>query len=103
MISKITDTIPWEESLVQEQHQRELLEGARRQRLIRQVSKHETTSYQLLLARLGEQLVKWGCRLQAKYGTLAEASKSICYVKMLRQQFSAPGAGISLSPCSGKK
>jgi len=103
MISKITDMIPWEEARAQEQHQRELLAEANRQRLIRQVSKRETTSYQLLLAQLGEQLVKWGCRLQAKYGTLAKASNSICYVKMLHRQFSAPGTSISLSPCSGKK
>jgi len=103
MIPKITDMIPWEEARAREQHQRELLKEANHQRSIRQVSKRETTSYQLLLARLGERLVKWGCRLQAKYGTLAEASNSICYVKMLRQQFLAPDTSINLSLCLGKK
>lgn len=95
--------ITWEDVLVQEEYRREALAEANHQRLIRQLSKRETTSYQLLLARLGEQLVKWGCRLQAKYGTLAEASNSICYVKKLRQQFSAPSTSISLSPCAGNK
>ena len=70
--------------LVREQEQKRLLEESSRRRLVRQ-----TSSYHPLLARLGEQLVKWGCRLQAQYGTLAEASNSICYVKTLRQQLSA--------------
>ena len=95
--------ITWEDILVQEEYRREALAEANHQRLIRRVSNRETTSYQLLLARLGEQLVKWGCRLQAKYGTLAEASNSICYVKNLRQRFSAPSTSISLSPCAGNK
>ena len=95
--------ITWEDILVQEEYRREALAEANHQRLIRRVSKRETTSYQLLLARLGEQLVKWGCRLQAKYGTLAEASNSVCYVKNLRQRFSAPSTSISLSPCAGNK
>ena len=95
--------ISWTDLLVREQHRRELLEEANHQRLIRQVSKHETTSYQLLLARLGEQLVTWGYRLQARYGSLAEASNSICHVETLRQQFSAPDTSINLSSCSGKR
>jgi len=95
--------ITWEDVLVHEEFRWEALAEANHQRSIRQLSKRETTSYQLLLARLGEQLVKWGCRLQAKYGTLAEASNSICYVKKLRQQFSAPSTSISLSPCAGNK
>jgi len=95
--------ITWTDILVREQRRRELLKEANHWRLARQVSNRETASYQLLLARLGEQLVKWGCRLQAKYGTLAEASNSTYYVKMLRRQFSAPDTGISASACSGRK
>ena len=70
--------------LVREREQKRLLEESSRRRLVRR-----TSSYHPLLARLGEQLVKWGCRLQAQYGTLAEASNSIRYVKTLRQQLSA--------------
>ena len=95
--------ITWEDVLVQEEYRRELLKEAEHERLIRQVSRRETARHQLLLARLGERLVKWGCRLQARYGTMAEASRSVCYVKMLRQQFAAPKTSISLSPCLGKK
>lgn len=95
--------ITWEDILVQEQYRRKALAEADHQRLIQQMSERETTPYRLVLARLGEQLVKWGCRLQAKYGTLAEASNSIRHVKMLRQQFLVPSTSINLSPCSGKK
>jgi hypothetical protein len=70
--------------LVREREQKRLLETSGRQRPVRR-----TSTYQPLLARLGEQLVKWGCRLQAQYGTLAEASNSLRYVKTLRQQLSA--------------
>jgi len=73
----------WEETVVHEQHRRELIEEAARQRLARSVSKNETTFYQLLLGRLGEQLVKWGYRLQARYGTL---TSSIARVETLCQQ-----------------
>jgi len=103
MILQISGIFPWEEALAQEQHRRELLEKAKHQRLIQKVSERGTTSYQLLLAQLGEQLVKWGCHLQARYGTLAEASNSIRYIKVLRRQFSAPDTGIGLSPCLGKR
>lgn len=69
---------------VREQEQKRLLEESGRWHLVRRAS-----TYHPLLARLGEQLVKWGCRLQAQYGTLAEASNSLRYVKMLRRQISA--------------
>jgi hypothetical protein len=87
MITKITGMITWEETVVQEQHRRELLEEAGRQRLARSVSKNETTFYQLLLGRFGEQLVKWGYRLQARYGTL---TRSIGHVETLCQQHDDP-------------
>ena len=103
MFPKITDTITWEETLAQEQHRGELLKEANHQRSIRRESKQKPAAYQLLLARLGGQLVKWGCRLQAEYGTLAEASKSIYHVKKLRQQLSAPDARASLSLCLDRK
>jgi hypothetical protein len=100
VFTKITDTITWEETLAQEQHRRELLKEADHHRSIRRGAKQETVFHQLLLARLGERLVRWGCRLQARYGTLAEATQSICHVKVLRQQLSAADAGASLSLCS---
>jgi hypothetical protein len=65
---------------VREQEQKRLLKESSRRYLVRRVS-----NYHPLLAWLGEQLVKWGCRLQAQYGTLTEASNSVCYVKALRQ------------------
>ena len=83
---KITDRIPWEETLAQKQHHRELLNKAHRRHSISQTSERETISYQLLLARLGERLVKWGCRLQDRYGTLTQVSESICYTKATYQQ-----------------
>ena len=95
--------IIWEEVLVREQYREEALEEAQRQRLIRQVSRRGTASYQLVLGRLGEQLVKWGCRLQAKYGTLTEATNSVCYVKTLRQKFLVAGTSARLSSCSDKR
>ena len=91
---KITDRIPWEETLAQEQHHRELFKKANRRRSIRQTPERETTSYQLLLVRLGERLVKWGCRLQARYGTLTQVSESILYTKALYQQLSTADTGI---------
>ncbi|MDY6875668.1 MAG: hypothetical protein SWK90_05645 [Chloroflexota bacterium] len=86
--------ITWENILVQEQYRKEALEKAAHWRLIK-ASGRKTKPYQLVLGRLGEQLVKWGCRLQARYGTLAEASNSVCHVKMLRQQFSAPNTNVN--------
>jgi hypothetical protein len=103
MLPKINDTITWGETLAQEQHRKEFLRKANQQRSIRRVLKDRPPAYQLGLARFGGQLVKWGCRLQARYGTLAEASKSIHCVKVLRQQLSTPDAGIGLSPCVGNK
>ncbi len=76
------------DELVQEEYRKVRLEEADLQRLIRQAYTRETTPLRPLLARLGGQLVEWGCRLQAQYGTLAEASNSICHIKMLRQQIS---------------
>ena len=73
----------WEEPIVREQHRRELIEEIGRQRLARLVSKNEMAFYQLLLGRFGEQLVKWGCRLQARYGALIS---SIDRVEILCQQ-----------------
>ncbi len=75
--------------LVQKEYRKVRLEEADLQRLIRQAYQHETTLLRPLLARLGGQLVEWGCRLQAQYGTLAEASNSIRHIKTLRQQLSA--------------
>jgi hypothetical protein len=104
VFTKITDTIPWEETLAQEQHRSELLllKAADHHRSIRREHKQKTAFHQLLLARLGERLVSWGCGLQARYGTLAEATRSICHVKVLRQQLSAPDARASLSLCSDR-
>jgi hypothetical protein len=102
VFTKITDTIAWEETLAQEQHRSELLRVAEHHRSIRREPKQETAFHQLLLARLGERFVSWGCRLQARYGTLAEATQSICHVKVLRQQLSAPDARASLSLCSDR-
>jgi hypothetical protein len=101
MLIKMTDMIAWEETLAQEQHHNELqlLKTADHQRSIRREPKQETAFHQLLLARLGERLVRWGCRLQARYGTLAEATRSIRHVIVLGQQFSAPDAGAGLSLC----
>ncbi len=74
MIPTITGPMRmWEEPIVHEQHRRELIEETGRQRLARLVSKNETTFYQLWLGRLGEQLVKWGYRLQVRYGTLTSS------------------------------
>ncbi|MCP4543535.1 MAG: hypothetical protein GY832_41005 [Chloroflexi bacterium] len=78
MIIKINGRIAFEEIVAHEQHHKELLENADRQRLVRQMSRNGTILFQNLLGQLGEQLVKWGCRLQAQYGTLTEVSKSIC-------------------------
>jgi hypothetical protein len=69
---------------VREREQKRNLEESSRRHQVRRVS-----TYHPLLAQLGEQLVKWGCRLQAQYGTLTEASNSVCYVKALRRQLSA--------------
>ena len=102
MFTKITDTITWEETLAQEQHRIELLKAADHHGSIRREHKQKTAFHQLLLARLGERLVSWGCGLQARYGTLAEATRSIRHVKVLRQQLSAPDAGASLSLCSDR-
>ena len=85
MIPNVTERIAWEEIVNHEQRHRELLKEANRQRLVQQVLKNETTFYQLLLGQLGEQLVKWGCRLQAKYGVMTKASKGIYHVEMLHQ------------------
>ena len=102
MFTKITDTIPWEEALAQDHHRSELLKVAEHHRSIRREHEQKTAFHQLLLARLGERLVSWGCGLQARYGTLAEATRSICHVKVLRQQLSAPDARASLSLCSDR-
>jgi len=103
MFPRITERITWGEALAQEQRQRGLRQEASDQRSILQESDQEPAFYQLLLARLGERLVKWGCRLQARYGTLAEASRSIYYVKMLDQQLPVPDACASFSLCIGRK
>ncbi len=83
MFTKITDTVAWGEPTVHKQHQRELISAAGRQRLARSVSRNETAFYRLWLGRLGEQLIKWGCSLQAQYGTL---TSSIARVETLCQQ-----------------
>jgi len=83
MITEINSTIAWEEPIVHKQHQRELIAEAGRQRLARSVSKNETVFYRLWLGRLGDQLVKWGSRLQAQYGTL---TSNIARVETLCQQ-----------------
>ena len=83
MITKVTGKITWEGSVAQEQHRRELIAATARQSLVRSVSGNKTTFYQFLLAQLGEQLVEWGYRLQAPYGTFAE---SIDRVETLCQQ-----------------
>jgi len=75
--------------LVQEEYRKVRLEEADLQRLIRQAYTRETRLSRRLLARLGGQLVEWGCRLQAQYGTLAEASNSIRHISTLRQRLSA--------------
>jgi hypothetical protein len=80
-----------------------LLRVSDHHRSIRRESKQEAAFHQLLLARLGERLVGWGCRLQARYGTLAEATQSLYHVEVLRQQLSAPDAGASLSLCLGSR
>jgi hypothetical protein len=103
MFTRTTERITWGETLAQEQHRRELLAVSGRQRSMRQESEQETAFYRLLLARLGERLVKWGCHLQARHGTLAEASRSIYHVKMLRQQLSMTDTGTGLSLCLGRK
>lgn len=77
-------TTTLDQVLVREQEQKRNLEESSRRYLIRRAS-----NYHPLLAWLGEQLVKWGCRLQAQYGTLAEASNSICHAKTLCRQLSA--------------
>ncbi len=86
MITKVMGPVMLEGNMAQEQRRRELIEETERQRLARLVSKNETTFYQLWLGRLGEQLVKWGCRLQARYGTL---TNSIARVETLCQQSDA--------------
>jgi len=70
MFTKVTGNITWEGSVAHEQHRKELIAEAGRQSLARSVSKNETAFYRLLLGRLGEQLIKWGSRLQVQYGTL---------------------------------
>ena len=71
MITKVMGPVMLEGNMAQEQRRKELIEETGRQHLARLISKNETAFYQLLLGRFGEQLVKWGCRLQARYGTLA--------------------------------
>ncbi len=73
MITKVMGPVMLEGNAAQEQRQRELVEETGRQRLARLVSKNETTFYQLWLGRFGEQLVKWGYRLQVRYGTLTSS------------------------------
>lgn len=87
--------ITWYDVLVQEQYRKEQLEKANHYRLLRQLSKRETMHFRPLLSRLGGQLVKWGCRLQAKYGTLAEVSKSVRCAKVLRRQYTTPNVCVS--------
>ena len=83
MFTKVTGNITWEGNAAREQHRRELIAAAGRQRLARSVSRNETSFYRLWLGRLGEQLVEWGYRLQAQYGTL---TGSIACVETLCQQ-----------------
>jgi hypothetical protein len=103
MLIKMTDMIAWEETLAQQQRRNELLEAAEHHRSIGREPKQEAALHQRLLARLGERLVSWGCRLQARHGTLAEATQSICHAKALRRQLSAPDARANLSLCLGSR
>ncbi len=73
MITKVMGPVMLEGNMAQEQRRKELIEETGRQRLARLVSKNETAFYQLLLGRFGEQLVKWGYRLQARYGALTSS------------------------------
>jgi hypothetical protein len=102
MLIKMTDTIDWEERLAQ-QRRSELLEAAEHQRSSRREPERKTALHQLLLARLGERLVSWGCRLQARHGTLAEATQSIRRAKVLCQQLSVSDARANLSLCLGSR
>ena len=85
--------ITWCDVIVQRQYRKDQREKANHWRRVRQVSQHEATLLHSLLARLGGRLVMWGCRLQAKYGTLTELSKSVHYAKVLRQQYAIPNVG----------
>ena len=82
--------ITWYDVLVQKQYRKDQREKADHWRRVRQVSQREATPLHSLLARLGGRLVMWGCQSQAKYGTLTELSKSVCYARVLRQQYAAP-------------
>jgi len=89
MITKMAGNITWEGNAAREQHRRELLAAAGRQRLARSVSRSGMAFSRLWLARFGEQLIKWGYRLQFRYGTL---TSSIDIIEMLGRQHDAlPG------------
>jgi hypothetical protein len=86
--------ITWYDVIVQRQYRMDQREKANRWRQVHQMSQREATLLHSLLARLGGRLVMWGWRLQAKYGTLTELSKSVRYAKVLRQQYAAPSVSV---------
>jgi hypothetical protein len=66
----------WIDEAIKEEQRQDLLREAARRRLIAQArtaSRRPVRVYSPALVRLGRWLETWGCRLQARYGVLAEA------------------------------
>ena len=66
----------WIDEAVREEQRRDMLREAARRRLIAQArvaDRRPGRIYSPTLVRLGRWLETWGCRLQARYGGLAEA------------------------------
>jgi hypothetical protein len=65
----------WIDEAIKEEQRQDMLRDAARRRLIAQArvaGRRPRRIYSPLLVRLGCWLETWGCRLQARYGVLAE-------------------------------
>jgi hypothetical protein len=66
----------WIDEAIKEEQRRDMLRAAARRLLVAEayaVNRRQRPVYSPALARLGRRLELWGCRLQARYGVLAEA------------------------------
>ena len=80
VLEKITSTAGWSEAVTGIDRHRELIEESNHRRLVRRVSERGMATYRRLLSRLGRQLVRWGFRLQVKYGAVTETSQGVCHL-----------------------
>lgn len=66
----------WSDIIVQRERYTDLLREAERERLIRRMlagRRGPGHLYRRILAALGQRMVAWGCRLQARYGAAGAA------------------------------